>query len=602
MSFRLFLMVHGIKNLPVDCSKSSMMIIIEWRGSGRKVLGFLHQGMKQKNCTSKQPTQPNGTVTWKEGFNCICNLKRINSQSFKSWIVNLQVQVLDSSFCGESSMIIGETEINIAEYAPPNSQKRIRVPIRCSINDQTAEALLKIKFHFVELRSKASMGFKLPRTVSLRALSCVVLEQNQTAEFSSDGLIYPSLMVDSSSDDEPEVNYEEIASNNLLLGADLLGEVECFQDHDHEKEEYILPSPDRVKRQPSLVRLLSKKTKLSFKTVRPQPKGEPLLNKTRSDVGGDDIDIERHESSFGAVRADQEKCQSRGFEDEGLFEVGVWERRRLMSRDGEMELVTDIFLASIDQRSEKAAGESACTVLAVVIADWLHKNPKTLPLRCQLDELIHQGSLQWRKLCEEENHKEKFLDQHFDLDTVLAAKVRSLIEIKTMSYIGFFGLDNDMPDTLQSLQETMSFDTIWDKLRPASASEERIYITSWNDHFFVLKVERNSIYLIDTLGERLFEGCSQAYIMKFDEGSVMYKRRLEGDSKEVKQEAAQSDESSGEVMCEGMVCCKEYVKRFLAALPLRELQEDVKRGVMEEAILHRCLQIEFHHTAPSIEE
>ncbi|RRT33462.1 hypothetical protein B296_00052741 [Ensete ventricosum] len=444
------------------------------------------------------------------------------------------------------------------------------------------------------------MGFARPRALGSLALTCVGgLRQNYGAEFSSTRMIHPSLG-NSSSEDEHEFSYSGIATANILLGAALPGKLE-----DHEEEEQNLQITS-VKRQPSLVRLLSNRTRLSFK-ARKHPKGEPLLNKSCSDVGGDDIDLERHQqSSTESALQREEKPRDRGFEGEGTFEVGVWERRRLSSRDGGgMELVADVFLASIDQRSEKAAAESACTVLAVVIADWLHHNPKALPLRCQFDELIRQGSLEWRKLCADEAHKEKFWDQHFDLDTVLEAKVRPLTENKTMSYVGFFGLD-DMPDSLHFLRGTMSFDNIWDDLLRPSPPEERIYIASWNDHFFVLRIEGNAIYLIDTFGERLFEGCNQAYVLKFDRQSMIYKRSVEaGDSDECRQDVRQGGGAAytdGEAVCEGVICCKEYIKGFLAALPLRELQQDVNRGVMEEAVLHRHLQIEFHCVAPLIEE
>lgn len=39
----------------------------------------------------------------------------------------------------------------------------------------------------------------------------------------------------------------------------------------------------------------------------------------------------------------------------------------------------------------------------------------------------------------------------------------------------------------------------------------------------MLKVERDSFYIIDTLGEWLFEGCNiQAHILKFDKETHIY--------------------------------------------------------------------------------
>ena len=39
----------------------------------------------------------------------------------------------------------------------------------------------------------------------------------------------------------------------------------------------------------------------------------------------------------------------------------------------------------------------------------------------------------------------------------------------------------------------------------------------------ILKVEADAYYIIDTLGERLYEGCNQAYILKFDSSTVINK-------------------------------------------------------------------------------
>ncbi|CAA2989956.1 Indole-3-pyruvate monooxygenase YUCCA6 [Olea europaea subsp. europaea] len=53
------------------------------------------------------------------------------------------------------------------------------------------------------------------------------------------------------------------------------------------------------------------------------------------------------------------------------FSVGSWEQKENTSRDGYLKIQIQVFFASIDQRSEPAAGESAWTSLLAVIADWL---------------------------------------------------------------------------------------------------------------------------------------------------------------------------------------------------------------------------------------
>lgn len=309
-----------------------------------------------------------------------------------------------------------------------------------------------------------------------------------------------------------------------------------------------------------------------------------------------------------------------------------------------MKLQGEVFFASIDQRSERAAGESACTALVAVIADWFQKNRGLMPIKSQFDSLIRDGSLEWRKLCENETYREKFPDKHFDLETVLQAKIRDLDVAPGKSFIGFFHPEGMDEDRFEFLHGAMSFDSIWDEISSAGSEisnngEPHVYIVSWNDHFFVLKVEPEAYYLIDTLGERLYEGCNQAYILKFDSNSVINKLtnvpestddKSGGDKQivvaggavepktqqvEAKEESSSSNSSSStileaitkaeevtnseemeEVVCRGKESCKEYIKSFLAAIPIRELQADIKKGLMSSTPLHHRLQIEFHYT------
>ena len=53
-----------------------------------------------------------------------------------------------------------------------------------------------------------------------------------------------------------------------------------------------------------------------------------------------------------------------------------------------MKLSTQVLFSSIDQHSEKAEGENDCTTLVVVIADWLHDNTDSMPIKSQFDTLI----------------------------------------------------------------------------------------------------------------------------------------------------------------------------------------------------------------------
>ncbi|CAK9165611.1 unnamed protein product [Ilex paraguariensis] len=389
---------------------------------------------------------------------------------------------------------------------------------------------------------------------------------------------------------------------------------------------------DQSARQSSKRRILSwRKRKFGFRS--PKAKGEPLLKKDYAEEGGDDIDFDRRqlsfsdESTFGRCKTDEASITNRSsvseFGDDS-FAVGSWEQKEVISRDGHMKLQAQVFFASIDQRSERAAGESACTALVAVIADWFQSNCDERPIKSQLDSLIREGSLEWRNLCENDAYRERFPDKHFDLDTVLQAKIRPLVVVPEKSFVGFFHPEGLEEVAFDFLQGAMSFDSIWDEISQISSEscsngEPLVYIVSWNDHFFVLKVERDAYYIIDTLGERLYEGCNQAYILKFDKDTTIQRLPNEtqssderlasdviqsSDRKEsssegtviIKSNESGNGEGEDSVVCRGRESCKEYIKRFLAAIPVRELQVDLKKGLMASALLHHRLQIEFHYT------
>ncbi|KAL9263733.1 hypothetical protein AKJ16_DCAP09214 [Drosera capensis] len=368
-----------------------------------------------------------------------------------------------------------------------------------------------------------------------------------------------------------------------------------------------------------------RKRKLSFRS--PKTKGEPLLKKAYGEEGGDDIDFDRRqlssdESSFGWHKSDEDSLANQLIASEfgdDSFAVGSWEPKEIISRDGYLKLETKVFFASIDQRSERAAGESACTALVAVIADWLHTNRDIMPIKSQFDSLIRDGSLEWRRLCENGTYMERFPDKHFDLETVLQAKIRQLSVDPGKSFIGFFHPDGIDEDRFDFLLGAMSFDGIWDEISSVESNhtnteQPHIYIVSWNDHFFVLKVEKEAYYIIDTLGERLFEGCNQAYILKFDKSTKISKLPVPAQSPGRKALAAENEtvalatsqpssdvepegeEEKEEILCQGRESCKEYMKSFLAAIPIRELLVDLKKGLMASTPLHHRLQIEFHYT------
>ncbi|KAJ6812563.1 uncharacterized protein M6B38_148165 [Iris pallida] len=606
MNFKLYLFIQGVKHLPVGKGEgfgtSKFSVQIEWRGgSGRT--GLLSKRF-ERNYTSKRLMQERGAISWNEGFDHACKLKRTKSNNYSSWIIHLEIQEINENMRGNLP-VVGKAKVDVANFAPPENEKNIKVPIECNIRGHSVEAELKIKLQFFELQTSNSTAFSLQRALSLRSFSCTSRQHNHTNNRYPESVLSGSEENSFSSDTDPSLHYGKPATTNLFL----ISQSESKLDDNQHLEQFHFQQPldqSKQQQQPSLGRLLSRdRSKRNSKGVN-KTKGPPLLNKAFHENGGDRIDNDQRKQSVVPLLdpSDEKKLQppessdqSSKFQDENRFEVGKWEKKRIASRDGQMEIVTDVFFASIDQRSEKASGGSACTVLAAVVAHWLHDNPESLPPRCKFDDLIREGSLEWRKLCEDESHREKFLDQHFDLETVLESKVRSLSIVTEMSYVGFFSI-NGMSDNFEFLQGVMSFDTIWDEL--VSIDATGTYIVSWNDHFFVLKVESEAIYLIDTLGERLFEGCHEAYILKFDKKSAIYRRAepvcQTKDSNKCK--TKDLDEDHHEASCEGTDCCKMYIKEFLAALPLREIHHDIERGSAKEATLHRRLQIEFHYTVP----
>ncbi|KAF7035322.1 hypothetical protein CFC21_046223 [Triticum aestivum] len=264
----------------------------------------------------------------------------------------------------------------------------------------------------------------------------------------------------------------------------------------------------------------------------------------------------------------------------------VWETREFTSRDSETRLRTPVFFASIDQRDDSAGGESACTALVAVLAAALHANHPLMPTRAELDALIRDGSSEWRRLCDDEAHMAQFPNRHFDLETVLAARTRPIAVEHDRAFVGFF-----QPESFASLSGAMSFDDIWREISAGERApgEADVYIVSWNDHFFVLKAESDCYHVVDTLGERLFEGCDKAYMLRFDATSEM--RALP---------SPDSSPSSGPeeevVVATGKECCGEFIKRFLAAIPLREELHIEQSGCADAGAPHRRLQIEFHFT------
>ena len=54
-------------------------------------------------------------------------------------------------------------------------------------------------------------------------------------------------------------------------------------------------------------------------------------------------------------------------------------------------------------------------------------------------------------------------------------------------------------------------------MKTTTAAQDTVFIVAWNDHFFVLRIcSPDLVYLVDTLGVRLYDGCDKAFIVRFE--------------------------------------------------------------------------------------
>ncbi|KAK4729876.1 hypothetical protein R3W88_022864 [Solanum pinnatisectum] len=521
-------------------SRKVKMMTIEMKWKGESKFGLVQFYKYKKDFTSRRFMKDN-SVKWDndaDEFENVCCFTEVSggnqSLKYSPWDVSFNV-LYATSF--EKMVVIGKAVVNVAELAARTmSVVEEKLPITLNIGKTSVSATLHVNITFGEI--KESVGCVRDSNESTQ-LQCLAKSSSVC-----DRKGYKLSQEDESSTIEAEVPKAIESSSET--------------------------QPDLVKK----VGWFSwKRRRLSLRPIRPS-KEEPLIKRTCSfgvDSRLNQENVEKAEPS--AETKDQNEP--------------AWEVKELQSRDRQTKLKTDVFFASFDQCSDKAAGESACTVLVAVISRWLQSNRDAMPTRPEFDNLILQGSTEWRKLCQNDTYINDFPNKHFDLETVLHAGIRPISISHDQSFVGFFS-----PEKFVSLQGVMSFDQIWDKISSVTDGiefEPKVYIISWNDHFFVLKVEENAYYIIDTLGERLYEGCSKAYILRFDDNSMIYEN-IVAEEKSQKNDTKDKEE----MICMGKECCREFIKRFLAAIPLKELEEQEKKETVSYVSLHHRLQIEFN--------
>ncbi|KAG8646946.1 hypothetical protein MANES_09G043400v8 [Manihot esculenta] len=644
-----------------DKGRNSEKLTVEIRWKGTKfALSPLRRTVK-RNFTKEVEVfgGENGVVGWDEEFQSLCTLSPQKDNVFHPWeiaftVLNISLSLLELRTAPEATEPLQRAIVPVS--SPPQSGETVSTEKDELSAIKAGLRKVKIFTDYVSTRrakkacheEEGSEGRCSARSEEgeynypLDSNSSDDFEEGESDDIKEDSTVRKSFSYGT-------LAYANCAGGSFQSDMSKNGENEDWVYYSNRKSDVGSSHIDDLTQisEPSVLQssrrsILSwRKRKLSFRS--PKTKGEPLLKKAYGEEGGDDIDFDRRQLSSddnGALvphKADEDSSANRSsvsdFGDDN-FAVGSWESKEIISRDGHMMLQTEVFFASIDQRSEQAAGESACTALVAVIADWFQNNLDIMPIKSQFDSLIREGSLEWRNLCEKETYREQFPDKHFDLETVLQAKIRSLSVVPGKSFIGFFHPDGMDEGRFDFLLGAMSFDNIWDEISGTgsehpSNDEPQVYIVSWNDHFFILKVEPEAYYIIDTLGERLYEGCNQAYILKFDSNTVIRKLPnvaqpsdektladqpvvavdVEPKDQQVNKEEASvsgavvikpqepmKSEEEGEVVCQGKNSCKEYIKSFLAAIPIRELQADIKKGLMASTPLHHRLQIEFHYT------
>ncbi|CAH2060999.1 unnamed protein product [Thlaspi arvense] len=520
--------LDGLPAIPGDetaAKNLSAMVELKWKGP---VSGFglayvpFYRSNRPVNHTSSEPiASGNSYVEWEEEFERVCCI-------VGPW--NLSFKVFYGETIDEKSKkaVIGKASLDLSELASKHeSTVERKLPIR-SKGLLLKEATLVVIVTFSEVRTEPydfaqlgqiSVDSAIPMKMSSRRGGSDFDSSSSPATASSSGRRSPIVATGSSSSPENQSEPGQKAGFNWW-----------------------------------------KRRRLSFSmTWRREPREDEAITKVSS-------------------KPETEPEKPATPEDLSI-EANKWVVKDLASRDGKSKLRSEVYTASIDQRSEQAGGEAACAAVAVVVAHWFQANPMLInPPGTEFDSLITQGSSLWQSLCDEESYLRLFPNRHFDLETIISANLRPIRSCTDKSFTGLFS-----PERFASLEGLMSFDQIWDEVEKEVAiasGESRVYIVSWNDHFFVVKADSDGFCVIDSLGERLLEGCKQAYILKFDDSSLMYEK--EG--------------SSEKLVCKGKECCREYAKRFLAAIPVAELAAKEEKGdVVDVSLLHEKLQIDLHH-------
>lgn len=569
---------------PETTRQKFVCVKIKWKGEPVKFLPLI--STRKKEFSSEEIWKKGHQIIvwddgrWFENTCCFSVLQNHRDQRFGPWEIVfdiLRVEKVGSK--AKTAEVVGRVSVDIAEIAWKLEKSCVerKIPVIFKIEGVDKEAFLTVLFRFAEIREPR----ELLTVVSGRSIKSSKVGNEEISKGGRRRKLSEEEVIDLDDSDE-STTFSVADSAETTPRSNTIPRIQLDS---YKKQGWFSWNSSGL---------------LSFKRARTE---DNTLDKTTESCSTRDMTVYPFlDSDTNPVLQDADLTKT-CLESEDQQEESTtcaWEDREFISRDGKTKVKAGVFFASFDQRSDEANGESACTALALVISHWLNLNKDEMPDRLEFDNLIKQGSAEWRKLCENVCYVRDFPNKHFDLETVLRADIRPVSVLREKSFTGFFG-----PEKFEFLKGAMSFDEIWNEICGNAAVKDigpSIFIVGWHEHFFVLKVGENAHYIIDTLGERLFEGCNQAYMLKFDSSAVLM--QIQADKESTNQPTAEISNNeeateTDDIICSGKDCCREFIKRFLSAIPLQELEEEEKTKGVSSVSLCRRLQIEFNYSCSS---
>jgi len=269
------------------------------------------------------------------------------------------------------------------------------------------------------------------------------------------------------------------------------------------------------------------------------------------------------------------------------------------------------------------------------------------PPRFALDFIVTGAAREWRRLCSDASLVARFPDKHLDLDTAAALHAPFSVEAETRACVAdaeaggdaasvregaASALENSMTKTKTkrllrakihhgesfvgflrppgvAKGDSPALDALAEAAPPLSAIVRELaaspaptcsYAVSWNDHFFLLHFRREAgetvAYVMDSLGERLCEGCRRAYVLRFDGESLSSLSSRQSATGPRDQDEAPAEEREREP-ADAAAAAAAFIGDVLPSRALRDVGARILAKDAEDPdpeTLMRRLQIEFH--------